>query len=240
METICVHLYGDGSRESRLRAEYISCDKANDCSVYKNGECFCVTTPFGVLCREGCVDSIDGGIKRSKAFARVREDAKAHKKYAALKYPCHTYVAKIANKVFIAMPYSWFEEDGEGGIICNDPHFCTNRFYADAEILTPKNIKRICDFRPQSMMGGEIIDYQRRVVPQFLHELKALFPDKYLEFETEYSEYEIKQPDWRGRRARLSTCNKACEYKDLNKNVFRFDGDDIVTNQHSPRLAVKA
>lgn len=228
METICVHLYGDGSRNLRLRAEYISCDKANECSVHKSGECFCVTTPFGVRCKEGCINSIDGGTKRSKAFARVRADAKAHEKYAALKYPHNTYVAKIANNIFITMPYSWFEEDGKGGIICNDPHLCTNRFYANAEILTPENIKRICDFHPHAMMGSEIRDYQRKVVPQFLHELKALFPDKYSEFEVEYPDYEVKQPDWCGRKARLSTCNRGQEYKDTNGNIFRFDGNDIV------------
>ena len=32
---INVDLYGDGSRDSRLRAEYIYCDHADVCSVYK-------------------------------------------------------------------------------------------------------------------------------------------------------------------------------------------------------------
>ena len=34
---INVDLYGDGSRNSRLRAEYIYCDHADVCSVYKEG-----------------------------------------------------------------------------------------------------------------------------------------------------------------------------------------------------------
>lgn len=37
---INVDLYGDGSRDSRLRAEYIYCDHADVCSVYKEGKCF--------------------------------------------------------------------------------------------------------------------------------------------------------------------------------------------------------
>ena len=45
---ICAHLYGDGSRDCRLRAEYIRCNRAEECSAYKNGKCFCVTTLFGV------------------------------------------------------------------------------------------------------------------------------------------------------------------------------------------------
>ena len=35
---ICAHLYGDGSRDCRLRAEYIRCNRAEECSAYKNGK----------------------------------------------------------------------------------------------------------------------------------------------------------------------------------------------------------
>ena len=41
---INVGLYGDGSRGARLRAEYIACDRAEECSLYKSGKCFNVTT----------------------------------------------------------------------------------------------------------------------------------------------------------------------------------------------------
>ena len=50
---INVDLYGDGSRDSRLRAEYIYCDHADVCSVYKEGKCFRKTTLFGVRCEFG-------------------------------------------------------------------------------------------------------------------------------------------------------------------------------------------
>lgn len=228
METICVRLYGDGSRDCRLRAEYLSCDRASECSAYKNGECFSVTTPLGVRCKNGVVNSVDGGTKQSKAFRRVQAEARAHEKYAALKYPNHTYVVKIGNDVFLTMPYTWIEVDGSGNVLCHDPHLCTNRFYADSDVLTPENIKRICDFRPHSMMGGIIGTYQEKVVPQFLYELKALFPEKFVAFEEKYPEYEIRLPDWRGRKARLSTCNKQQEYKDINGNIFRFEGNELV------------
>lgn len=39
-ELINVGLYGVGSRDSRLRAEYIYCDQAKECSAYKEGKCF--------------------------------------------------------------------------------------------------------------------------------------------------------------------------------------------------------
>lgn len=78
------------------------------------------------------------------------------------------------------------------------------------------------------MTGEEITRYKEKVVPQFLHELKELFPEKYAAFENEFPDYEIKPPDWRGRIAKLSTCSKEQEYKDKIGNTFKFDGNDIV------------
>lgn len=37
-EAINVNLYGSGSRDCRLRAEYIFCDRANECSACAGNE----------------------------------------------------------------------------------------------------------------------------------------------------------------------------------------------------------
>ena len=58
---INVGLYGDGSRKARLRAEYIYCDHAEECSAYKEGRCFRVTTLFGLRCEFGRINHVDGG-----------------------------------------------------------------------------------------------------------------------------------------------------------------------------------
>ena len=39
MEVIHVGLYGDGSRNARRRAEYLSCEHYKECSAYKEGKC---------------------------------------------------------------------------------------------------------------------------------------------------------------------------------------------------------
>ena len=74
---INVDLYGDGSRNSRLRAEYIYCDHADVCSVYKEGKCFRKTTLFGVRCEFGRITYVDGGTKKTKMYGRVYSEAKA-------------------------------------------------------------------------------------------------------------------------------------------------------------------
>lgn len=233
---ISVHLYGDGSRKSRLRAEYIHCDYADQCSAYKNGECFCVTTLFGVNCGVGKVHCIDGGTKQSKKYREVYAAAKNHENYAKLKYPSGAYVTKIAEKAFLTIPYTWLELDGVV-LQVKDPHFLTNRLLMDADLLTPDNIKRICTEKPRAMMGGVIADYQAKIVPMFLHQLLRVFPGKYRAFRDAYPGYDIRPPDWRGRRAKLMTCSRMAQYEDGTHGVFRFDGDYLVCENYSSAFA---
>lgn len=233
---ICAHLYGDGRRDCRLRAEYIRCNRAEECSAYKNGKCFCVTTLFGVRCPNGEITIVDGGTKRAKAFLRVQKEAKTNPAYGKLQYPSTNLITRIGEDAFLTVHYTLLEDFG-GEIRCKDPHLSTNKLYISADKLTPENIKRICDFIPHSIMGGVIRDYQDKTVPMFLHQLQALFPEKYAGFQEAYPDYKIKAPDWRGRRAKLSTCNRNAEYKDCNKNTFRFDGDYIVCDCYNSSFA---
>ena len=237
-EAICVNLYGDGSRDCRLRAEYVFCDYANECSAYREGTCFCVTSPFSRRCGVGTVHSRDGGTKRSKAFLNVRAQAKQHPKYAALKHPSGQYVAKIADKVFFNLPYVSLKVEND--CIIPGDHFavlCNDTLLASVHLLTPENIKRICSEQPRAIMGGVITDYQRKTVPMFLFQLQKLFPDEYSAFCAMYPDYEVKPPDWRGKYAKLITCNRAVEYKDTANNVFRFDGDYLVCDSYKSAFA---
>lgn len=103
---INVDLYGDGSRDSRLRAEYIYCDHADVCSVYKEGKCFRKTTLFGVRCEFGRIACVDGGTKKTKMYGRVYSEAKDSERYHKLSYPYNTYIAKIGDVLFSRRPMS--------------------------------------------------------------------------------------------------------------------------------------
>lgn len=227
-ELINVHLYGDGSRNSRLRAEYIYCDHANECSAYKKGKCFCVTTLLAARCGVGSVSVVDGGLKRSKAYARVQSEAKSNEQYGKLQYPSYECITRIGEKAFLTIPYIRIEEMQDGHIRCKDPGFDSNKILIDADRLTPENIKRICDYCPCTTMGGIIENYKDKAVPMFLHQLSLLFPERFSAFISAYPEFEVISPDWVGRYAKLSTCNRNEKYKDAHGNVFHFDGDYIV------------
>ena len=96
-------LYGDGSRNARLRAEYIFCDRADECSLYKGGKCFNVTTLFGARCPIGERSCVDGGTKRSNKYHDLWIQAKKDDCYGKLKYPSHEYIGRIGDDAFLCL-----------------------------------------------------------------------------------------------------------------------------------------
>lgn len=143
---INVDLYGDGSRDSRLRAEYIYCDHADVCSVYKEGKCFRKTTLFGVRCEFGRIACVDGGTKKTKMYGRVYSEAKDSERYHKLSYPNNTYIAKIGDGAFLAPPYVRIERGPDSRLFCHNPGFGCNRLFVSIDELTPDNINRICTY----------------------------------------------------------------------------------------------
>ena len=230
-----VRLYGDGSQKARLRAEYIYCDRAGECSLYKSGKCFNVTTLFGNRCPVGERNCVDGGTKQSKKFSDIREQAKSDPCYAKLNYPSNEHIGRIGDDAYLCPPFVMIE-DLNGRLNVSDPGFGCNWVVVKRDTLTPENLNRICSYRPRSLMGGTITNYQEKTVPNFLHQLSRLFPDEYSALISEYPEYAEKNPSFVGRIAKLATCNPACEYID-GKNVFRMDGDWLVCDCYKSSFA---
>lgn len=231
-ELINVHLYGDGGRKSRLRAEYIYCDQAKECSAYKDGKCFCVTTFMGTPCGIGEVRIIDGGTKQSKSYREVSKSARENECYAKLKYPDYAYVTRIGDLAFLKLPYIQIYESKSGVLSWSNPGWGINTKLVDKSILTPDNIMTICSGTPRAIMGGTIGEYQDEIVPIFLLQLKSLFPSEYEAFSKAYPNYKPCEVNWIGRYAKLSTCNRKERYKDCHGNVFYFDGDYIVCDHY--------
>lgn len=229
---INVDLYGDGSRNSRLCAEYIYCDHADVCSVYKEGKCFRKTTLFGVRCEFGRITYVDGGTKKTKMYGRVYSEAKDSERYHKLSYPNNTYIAKIGDGAFLAPPYVRIERGPDSRLFCHNPGFGCNRLFVSIDELTPDNINRICTYHPRAMLGEEIKSYQTEIIPLFLRQLSKLFPEQYNAFIAAFPDYELKAPDYRGKYAKLSTCNRELTYRDAHGNSFRFDGNELVCDKY--------
>lgn len=231
-EAINVALYGDGSRNARLRAEYIYCDRHDMCSAYAHGKCFGVTIPFGNTCPYEKVRRVDGGTKHSKAYLRVTQQAKNNPKYHALRYPINDRVTTIGDEVYLVLPYA--DISYKDGRIEMDSFSLikSTGTIMPADALTPEVIMRICNHRPRRF-GGEVIEnYADKTIPAFFNDLKERLPDKYEAFRQAYPDYEIKEMNYTGRFAKLSTIKRESTVKDAIGNRYHFDGDWLVCEDY--------
>ena len=232
MNKIHVGLYGDGSRDARLREEIIYCDYAADCSVYRDGKCLRITSPFASYCPLGTTQIIDGGTKRSKAFQRVGASARADECYGKLRRAYNTYFATAGDLVILGGLSVYFSNP----FSIKDPGFCGGNYIAIPKSeFTVDIIKRIYTFRPQALMGGVLKQYLAEQLPFFFQQMKRLWPEKYAEFAAAEPSVRELAPNYIGKWARLSTINHDSEI-----NGYRFDGDYIVGEFKSAFLPFRA
>lgn len=197
---------GDYGKENNIKADFLGLTKKIEGVQHHDVDL--KTTLFGVRCEFGRIACVDGGTKKTKMYGRVYSEAKNSERYHKLSYPNNTYIAKIGDGAFLAPPYVRIERGPDSRLFCHNPGFGCNRLFVSIDELTPDNINRICTYHPRAMLGGEIESYQTETIPIFLHQLSKLFPEQYSTFIKAFPDYELKAPDYRGKYAKLSTCNR--------------------------------
>jgi hypothetical protein len=98
------------------------------------------------------------------------------------------------------------------------------------EHLTIENIVKICDFRPQAMMGGEITSYQKEEIPKFVKHLSEFFPNLYAELVTQIPRMGNISLTNIGRKAYLfSLIPNVGEFVDCHKSHWCWDGEYLMS-----------
>ena len=224
---IHVGLYGDGSRNARLREEIVYCDYADECSLYREGKCLKITSPFVSYCPLGKLEMVDGGTKRSKLFQRIREAAKTDECYGKLKRAYNTYFAVAGEWVIVGGMMVHLEYSDV--FMVKDPGFAGGNYVAIPKFdFTIDIIKKIYNARPVALMGGVIREFQEKQLPFFFLQMRKAWPEKYEEFAEAVPEVRNLNPNYVGKWARLSTINR-----DLPVDGFVFDGDFLVGEYNS-------
>lgn len=230
---IHVGLYGDGSRNARLREEIVFCVDAEKCSLYCEGKCLKITSPFAAYCPLGMLQMIDGGTKRSKAFTRVTAEARSDECYGKLRRAYNTYFAVAGDWVIIGgMSVKLNYSDT---LSVESPGFTTNYVAIPKSEFTVDIIKKIYDARPRAFMGGEITSFTKDQLPFFFLQMKKTWREKYEEFAEAVPQVRDLVPNYVGKWAKVST---------LNRNVpvdgFEFEGDYLVGEYTSGFLPFSA
>lgn len=206
-EIIHVGLYGGksifGGREQPLEASVIYCDKHDSCSFFKNGKCLAVRS-FGGGCQFGEVQTVKGYTSRAKKYSEFKQKWKGHENYGKLS-ASPDKLGLIDGVVVFPYPFVRITKTESGQWKVEGPSFYNKKAYIPYDEFNSELIYRICSFRPQAIMGGTINTYQKETVPLFLAHLKEVLPEKYEDFTELYPEFWIKDMNYVGRKALLTT-----------------------------------
>lgn len=220
---INIGLYGGkglfGGKEKPLEASIIYCDRCDKCSYYKNNQCLNVRSLSG-HCKYGRISNVRGYTSRAMKYYSFKEKWKEHESYEKLNHPPEK-LGLIDNEVVFPYSHIRITEKENGYFEFDVPYFSSQISFIQYEKFDADFIKRICDFRPQAMMGGNIRSYHEETVPLFLAHLKEILPDRFNEFKQKYPSY-IKEVNYVDRKALLKTIKPSYVYYE-SKSYPQFD-----------------
>ncbi|MCA1021548.1 hypothetical protein [Halobacillus litoralis] len=223
-DVINVYLYGGkglfGGREKPLEASIISCDKYDKCSYYQSGQCLAIRSFGSSGCKFGSTRTEKGYTSRAKKYRKFKDWWESHEQYAKLKHP-PTKLGLIDGVVVFPYPHVCIKKEDNGLILLKDPYLGSGTAFIEYDQFTTDLIYRLCTFKPQAMMGGEIKDYQKKTIPLFLAHFKEVLPERYQEFVSTHEEFN-NEVDHTGRKAYLKTINPSPVYY-KSKSYPQFD-----------------
>lgn len=216
------------SRNEKAEARIVMCNNKCNCNLYKVGQC----TMRGVFiehCPYGKCRTIEGFSRRSNKFSEfIRNIKEQYKNVGSLSQPVEKMVV-IGE--YIYLPYQFINFEIELPFIEKGGFFNKGNRFMILSNFTVDVIKKIVTDRKYAMTGGEIKDYQVKVVPLFIKHLSEIFPDLYKELCNIYEPAIsiLEKYSFIGRKAYLKTTNKNFVIKNKGKNDEWFwDGEKVI------------
>lgn len=238
MNKINVQLYGGkglfGGKETPLEADIIYCDTADKCSLYKEGKCLNCRAPFGTKCGKGTVTTIRGYTSKARKYGEFRSTYKNDETYDKLNYP-NNYVALIDDMLYLNLTYTSvrkpiqnddYRPNKWGYIISDGGIFGSKAFFVNINEINVDFLSEILSYKPRALMGGVILDYQEKIVPNIVNELKTVVPTLYKELIDKYPQFN-KEPNYVGRYAYMKTLVDGSVLIDCHGNRAVKNGDTL-------------
>lgn len=238
MGKINVCLYGGksifGGKESPLEADEIFCDHADECTFYKSGKCLECRQPFSIGCKFGKTVTTKGYTSRAAKYYTFKRKYESDPVYNVLSYP-KELVARIGDTVYIDAKYVYtrkFDKDSDSpyqqcdGYVVHNGWLGDNSFVIPIDDLTNALLYKILIYHPHAMMGGEIEDYQKKVVPEILQGLSKAVPELYIRYVMQHPEHKF-EPDYVGKRAYIDSLKIGTIFKDHKGQEWEYRGDHV-------------
>ncbi len=212
--------------------ELYYCDRPNSCDLLKARQCINVKL-FSARCVHGRVNRNEGPSKKSKNckmwIKEARETLKQYPNLIDNSYPPDK-MAVVGDHIYV--PYSFLDMNQKVPIRQHSQFMSSGSPFIKKEDFTLATIESIVNFRPHALMsGGEIKDYQEKVVPMFLIHLKERFGELYNSLIAANPQFVEKYnlDDGRnnvGRKALLIT-TKPYDNIIIDKHIFKWDGEKL-------------
>lgn len=247
MNKINVQLYGGkglfGGKETPLEADIIYCDTADKCTLYKDGKCLNCRSFGGAKCNKGTVSRIRGYTSKARKYGEFRSTYKNDEAYDKLNYP-NNYVALIDDTLYLNLTYTGVRKPYEnddyrpnkwGYVIQDGFMFTANAFFISINEINADFLAEILSYKPRALMDGVINDYQDKVVPNIVNELKKVVPALYKELIEKFPQFN-KEPNYVGRYAYIKTLVDGSVLKDYKGNEWVKNGDLLYCENYKSSL----
>lgn len=236
---INVDLYGGkgilGGRETPLEADEIYCDMYEQCTFYKEGKCLRCRSFLSPTCKFGRNNIIKGYTSRAMKYYDFKNKYQRDEVYNKLSYP-KKFVAVIGDNLYMNLKYTLVRKRREtdekwrrdvDGYIISEVGFGSGDVFIPLNELTDALLYAIFSYTPHAIMGGVIEDYQKKVVPEVLQDLKKAAPDIYNDFVVKHPEYDIA-PNYIGKKAYVNSLKPNTKFK-YKGCEWLYDGEYVST-----------
>lgn len=228
---INVNLYGGkslfGGKESPLEADEIYCERSEQCSFYKNERCLRCRAFLQPHCKFGRNNVHTGYTSRAAKYHDFKRRYTSDDCYNKLSYPSEL-AGVVDGYLYLNLKYTLVRKKKEeneawrkvvNGYVIESAGLCDGSVWIPVEEATNELLCAVLSYHPTAMMGGEISDYQSKVVPDIMMSLKKYAKEIYDRLISEYPKFDIA-PNYVGKYAFIKTMVEGSELTDCHGNKF--------------------
>ena len=190
----------------RAECKTYHCQIPEQCPLLPLRQCINATF-LGPKCPYGFIRNDIGPTKKSRKCSEWASEQKAKYSDVVTKVSGSPPNKMINVGEYIYLPYAHMDMNTGVPFLGHSHVFISGSPFILFTNFTVEVIKKIVDFHPHALMGGEITCYQKEQVPMFLTHLREVFPDLYNKFIGEFPVHAIEQRNCIGRTALLNTIN---------------------------------
>ena len=199
------------------------CEIPEQCSLLKLGQCI-NDTIMGPKCPYGYVKMEIGPTKRAKGCSPWIVKQKEQYKDVLNKVGNYPSSKIVEVGEYIYLPYPHADMNKEVPFLNHNLILISGQPFVKKELFTIDVILSIISFCPYAMMGGEITDYQLKIIPKFIVDLQEVFPKLYYELIKIRPDLEIKEKNFVGRKALLATVFSPSDV-DMGGDIWKWNGE---------------